>query len=210
MVRFGISDFSKGFTTTPLSPKSTTVTGWPVSSPSAAPWSRSSWGSPESPSWASWPLTSLGVSGRVTMMISRTLQLLIQIYLSWKGKLRWSFLDTSTHKFTGLSQLVRLDCNGIFKFALLLKWFRLSTNDLVSSTFVSVTIKLNMFWSSVPSAAVGRRPKEMVRNSRATLGQCVLKIWSSVCLLTRTKQKTKIFNFIASKCYHIHHHLIQN
>ena len=100
-----------------------------------------------------------------------------------------------------------MDCNGRFKFALVLKLFRLSTNDLVSSTFESVTIKLNMFWSSVPSAAVGRRPKEMVRNSRATLGQCILKIWSSVCLQARTKQKTKIFNFIASKCYHIHHHL---
>ena len=163
MVRFGISDFSRSLLPRLFSPRSTTGTGWPVSCSSAATGSRSPSGSSSSPSWASWPPTSLGVSGMVTMMRSRAQQLLIQIYLSWKGKLRWSFLKTSTHKFTGLSQLLLLDSSGRFKFALLLKWFWLLTNDLASSTFESITIKLTMFWSSIPSAAVGRRPKEMVR-----------------------------------------------
>ena len=38
-----------------------------------------------------------------------------------KGQVKMELLEMSTHKFTGLSQLVRLDCNGRFKFALLLK-----------------------------------------------------------------------------------------
>ena len=38
-----------------------------------------------------------------------------------KGQVKMELLEMSTHKFTGLSQLVRMDCNGRFKFALLLK-----------------------------------------------------------------------------------------
>ena len=38
-----------------------------------------------------------------------------------KGQVKMELLKTSTHKFTGLSQLVLLDSSGRFKFALLLK-----------------------------------------------------------------------------------------
>ena len=38
-----------------------------------------------------------------------------------KGQVKMELLETSTHKFTGLSQLLLLDSSGRFKFALLLK-----------------------------------------------------------------------------------------
>ena len=83
--------FLECFATKHFSPRIAAVSGRPASRSSAPTSSSSSPGSSGSPSWASWPLTSLRRSGRSTVMSSRCRRTsTTRIRLSCKNKLRWS------------------------------------------------------------------------------------------------------------------------